>query len=373
MYNKKQTREVIQTQKRTWYHLNYNIWFTSKPVRNLKQHIHSMTSANKHYLMKSRHDGMTIDTLTEAYLNSNKPCRSYDKVTEENRVNQPRYGEAIMLYLGRNISFKEQILITKEFIEQMCYGEWALPYYVTTSTNKNEVYVHIWICDREIVKDEPKTYNKTQYVRENGEVCGKHDPLMHRTLYEKGDIQKDADGNPRLNNGWRQKKTRIFTESYKTVWPRLRDAIVAIYYRVIKKIQVQLKFSVKDEFSDKRKEFVSVNRHAPDWKNIKYREIASLQYFIKYVIHELMSNEVESYDYRYDERPGYINFKEPGNKKSQELLNLFNEYNVIFDTWEFEDELHHKRKIMFESFSAVMRNLSALRTRFKNQIDMILT
>ena len=369
---KKLTREIHKTDKKTWYHLNYDIWFTSEPVRNLQRHIKSMTSANKKYLMKSHHDGMTIDKLTQSYLNSVKPCTSYEKINPENRKNEPRYGEAIILYLGRNISFNHQILLTKEFISQICYGEQNLPYYVTTSRNKNEVYVHIWICDREIVKNEPKTYNKTQYVRADGKLCGVNDPLVDRVLYSKGEIQKDANGNVKLNNGWRQKKTRIFTESYATMWPRLRDSILAIYYKIMKRINVQLKFSVKDEFSEKRKEFVSVNRGAPDWKNVKYREIASLQYFIKYVIHELMTESIEPFDPRYDESPGYIDFKEPRNYRSRQLYDLFKEYDEIFDCWEFRDELLHLRPLMFTGFKEVMYNLRALRTRFKNQIDLIM-
>lgn len=195
---------------------------------------------------------------------------------------------------------------------------------------------------------------------------------MSHALYQKGDVQKDAEGNVKMTTGWRQVKTRKFTESYGITWPRIKDMMLAAYYKIFKRVDVQLKFKVKDEHTEKRKEFITVNRYDPDWKKSKYQEIASLQYFIKYIIHELMTGAVDQYDPNYDVSPGYINFKEPTNATGHKLLKIFNEYEEIFETWEYQDELLHTRKLMFTGFQDSMYNLKALRIRFKGQIDGIM-
>ncbi|MDE8038896.1 hypothetical protein PT110_06945 [Erysipelothrix rhusiopathiae] len=350
------------------YQLGFDIWFKPQPVRNLKQLIRSMNASNKTYLTKSNHDGMSVDELVDAYiLSNNKEYKNYKKVSEDKRKHKRRYGEYFIIYLGKNISMSSQIKILHEFIDQVRYGERGLPFYATTSKANGEVWIHLWIGDREYLKDEPKVYTKTQYKKPNGQLCGKDYPGAI-VLYEKGDIQKDAEGNVKTTSGWRQKKTRIFTESYKTLVPRLKDAMLAVFYCVFKKINPMLKFKVRDEYSNKRKEFVTVSRAAPDWKNIKYREIASLQYFVKYVIHELMTNDIDNYHYYGEDS---IDFMDPPTPYSIELRNLFLQYDKIFKSWMFEDEWNQTRNIMFENYHSVMHHLTYLRTMFKKQVNQI--
>lgn len=307
-----------------------------------------------------------------------------------------------------------QVKIVHEFIKQVSYGEENLPYFATTSKNGSDIYIHLWICDREYVKDEARVY-ESDYWQKNGKRCKANTPggvLLHK----QGDIQYDKEGNPKMLNGWRQTKTRIFAENWKTSAKRWRDAFVAVFYCVLRRTEPMLKFKLKpmsydidlaiaqtniesikennpgisdlmarkhleferymhDGNSTKDREFINVNRNAAEWKNIKYREIASLQYFIKYVIHELMSDDIDNWKQHepdsWNERR-YIDFDNPPTALSKSLKDLFKQYNQIFNKWEYTSIDGETRKIMFASNEEVIPNLRELRDKFKHQINSIL-
>lgn len=400
-----------------WYHFGFDVWYTIENVRDLKPEIAKMHASNQQYLMKSKHDEMAIDDLVDAYLQtaevSNKNCKKY-KQNKTDKKHKKRYGAKFTIHLGKNYSKSFQIKIVNEFIRQVCYGEEHLPYFATTSKNGSEIYIHLWICDREFLKDEPRVY-ESDYWQLNGKRCKANAPggvLLHK----EGEIQYDKEGKPKMLNGWRQTKTRIFAESWKTSAKRWRDAFVAMFYCVLRRTEPMLKFKLKkmanhselkamqedldrirsddpilkkniealkdevDEYNrllDKipDREFITVNRNAEDWKNVKYREIAALQYFVKYVIHELMSDDIDNWSIyepdSWSERR-YIDFDNPPTAYSKALRNLFKEYERIFNTWEFTDAEGELRKIMFDSNNEVIPNLRILRDKFKKQINKIL-
>ncbi|QIK86386.1 hypothetical protein G7061_07080 [Erysipelothrix sp. HDW6B] len=400
-----------------WYHFGFDVWYKVENVRNLKTEIARMHASNKRYLMKSKHDGMLIDDLVDSYLKTsdvkNINCMKYKKTTT-NKKHQKRYGSYFLIHLGKNYGLNLQVKILHEFIKQVCYGEENLPYFATTSKNGNHTYIHLWICDREYIKDEARVY-ESDYWQKDGKRCKANIPGAV-LLHEKGDIQLDKDGNPKMLNGWRQTKTRIFAESWKTSAKRWRDAFVAVFYCVLRRTEPMLKFKLKpmsydvelaivesdieaikskhpemsdamarkqleferyqnDKQSKQDREFIKVNRSAAEWKNIKYREIASLQYFIKHVIHELMSDDIDNWkNHEPDSWNGrrYIDFDNPPTALSNSLRDLFKKYNQIFNKWEYTSIDGEPRKIMFAPNEEVIPNIRELRDKFKHQINSIL-
>ncbi|CAM4165226.1 hypothetical protein [Erysipelothrix aquatica] len=400
-----------------WFHFGFDVWYQVENVRNLKSEIKKMHASNKRYLMKSKHDGMVIDDLIESYLKTsdvtNKNCKKY-KQNKTNKKHQKRFGSYFLIHLGKSYGLNMQVKIVHEFIKQVCYGEENLPYFATTSKNGSDIYIHLWICDREYVKDEARVY-ESDYWQKDGKRC-KANTLGGVLLHKQGDIQYDKEGNPKMLNGWRQTKTRIFAENWKTSAKRWRDAFVAVFYCVLRRTEPMLKFKLKpmsydvelaivesdinaikaknpemsevvarkhleferyqnDKQSKKDREFINVNRNAAEWKNIKYREIASLQYFVKYVIHELMSDDIDNWKQyepdSWNERR-YIDFDNPPTALSKSLKDLFTQYNQVFNKWEYTSIGGETRKIMFASNEEVIPNLRELRDKFKHQINSIL-
>lgn len=345
-----------------WNELGFDIWYKSEPVRNLRMLMASMKSTNKRYLMKSKHDGMTVSDLVESYIVSNKKrYKNYQKV--ENRKNQERFGEYILLYLGRNMHLTQQLKVVNEFILQMTYGEHGLPYIVYTSSMKDSVWVHIWIGDREYMKDEARVYTRDYYQNSEGKMCAKSDPgaILVR---KKGDPQKDASGEPILTSGWRQKKTRIFAESYKTVRPRMHDTLIAIYYKVFRQINAWVRY--KSTWTADR---LRLNREAPEWKNTKYRELAALQYYIKYVIHRLLTDDIDNYKHYDMQNVGYKDVTDPPTVYSRKLLDLFNKYKAVFKKpWTYQDELKENCNIMYGKFNVTMDHIRHLKVMFKAEL-----
>ncbi|QIK56996.1 hypothetical protein G7059_03600 [Erysipelothrix sp. HDW6A] len=380
-----------------WYHFGFDVWYSFQNVRDLKQEISKMHASNKRFLSKSKNDGMVIDELVDAYLStaevSNKNCKKYKK-NKTNKKHQKRFGAYFLIHIGKNYSMSFQVKILNEFIKQVCYGEENLPYFAVSSKNKDSIYIHLWICDREFVKNEPRVY-ANDYWQKDGKRCTANTPggvLLHK----EGDIQYDKDGKPKMMNGWRQNKTRIFAESLKTSSRRWRDAFVAAFYCILRQNEPGLKFKLKkfaydadyellkNDIEELNKliasrpdrEYVRVNRDGPDWKNIKYREIASLQYFIKYVIHELISDDIDNWrTYEPDAWNGlrYIDYENPPTAYGKALRDLFKNFNHIFNTWEFIDDKGVTRKIMFDEPAETLINLKDLRERFKSQVNKLLT
>ena len=347
----------------TWSQLDFELWYKSEPVRNLKMILASMKATNKNYLMKSSHDGMTIGELVDSYLKSNE--KGYKNYTPNvNKKNQPRYGEYFIIYIGRNINVQQQAKLVGEFIRQVTYGERSLPYVAYNSVRGDSVWIHLWIGDREYMKDEPKLYTRDYYLDADGKTCGPNTSGAVK-VRSKGDVQRDKNGEPIMTNGWRQKKTRIFVESYETVRPRLMDMLVAVYYKVFRTMNITLKYRSKHH------DRLVINRFATDWKNTKYREIASLQYYIRNVIHRLLVDDIDNYKLYEPDAYSFENYIDPPTPYGQSLMQLFNTYKKIFKEWKFTDKYGNEQGIMTVKYPEAMFNLYSLRKQFKQELNDI--